>query len=197
MRQICVIGVGYVGLVTGACFADLGNKVVALDVDATLAQGTRGGDLLHCLHVHDTPGGCGRGPSCKRCVIRNSVGASMNGQPLTRRRTKATLQKGGKTTSLDLLITTKPIELDGKNVVLLTIEDVTEMSELRHIIPICSHCKKIRDDDQFWQDVDHYFTAHAGVDFSHAICPTCMEEFYPQVARKMKADQPCPLPEAR
>jgi UDPglucose 6-dehydrogenase len=35
MKQICVIGVGYVGIVTGACFADLGNKVVALDVDET------------------------------------------------------------------------------------------------------------------------------------------------------------------
>ena len=34
MKQICVVGVGYVGLVTGACFADLGNRVVALDVDA-------------------------------------------------------------------------------------------------------------------------------------------------------------------
>jgi len=33
MKQICVIGVGYVGIVTGACFADLGNRVVALDVD--------------------------------------------------------------------------------------------------------------------------------------------------------------------
>ena len=33
MKQICVVGVGYVGLVTGACFADLGNKVVALDVN--------------------------------------------------------------------------------------------------------------------------------------------------------------------
>jgi UDP-glucose 6-dehydrogenase len=33
MKQICVIGVGYVGVVTGACFADLGNKVVALDVN--------------------------------------------------------------------------------------------------------------------------------------------------------------------
>ena len=33
MKQICVIGVGYVGIVTGACFADLGNRVVALDVN--------------------------------------------------------------------------------------------------------------------------------------------------------------------
>ncbi len=33
MKQICVVGVGYVGLVSGACFADLGNRVIALDID--------------------------------------------------------------------------------------------------------------------------------------------------------------------
>jgi len=121
----------------------------------------------------------------------------MKGQPLTRRRTKATLQKDGQTTSLDLLITTKPIRLDDGNVVLLTIEDVTEMSDLRNIIPICSHCKKIRDDDQYWQEVENYFAAHVGVDFSHAICPTCMEEHYPQVARKLKADQVCAASESK
>lgn len=43
MRQICVVGVGYVGLVTGACFADLGNKVVALDVDEHRIQNLKRG----------------------------------------------------------------------------------------------------------------------------------------------------------
>ena len=43
MKQICVVGVGYVGLVTGACFADLGNKVVALDVDQKRIENLRNG----------------------------------------------------------------------------------------------------------------------------------------------------------
>ncbi len=43
MKQICVVGVGYVGLVTGACFADLGNKVVALDVDEKRVENLRKG----------------------------------------------------------------------------------------------------------------------------------------------------------
>src|SRR5512135_2158892 len=43
MRQICVVGVGYVGLVTGACFADLGNKVIALDVDEQRIQNLKKG----------------------------------------------------------------------------------------------------------------------------------------------------------
>ncbi len=45
MKQICVVGVGYVGLVTGACFADLGNKVVALDVDAKRIENLNKGIL--------------------------------------------------------------------------------------------------------------------------------------------------------
>ena len=43
MKQICVVGVGYVGLVTGACFSDLGNKVVALDVDEKRIDNLRKG----------------------------------------------------------------------------------------------------------------------------------------------------------
>ncbi|MDP2975150.1 MAG: UDP-glucose/GDP-mannose dehydrogenase family protein, partial [Anaerolineales bacterium] len=43
MKQICVIGVGYVGLVTGACFADLGNRVIALDINAKRIEGLKNG----------------------------------------------------------------------------------------------------------------------------------------------------------
>jgi UDPglucose 6-dehydrogenase len=43
MKQICVVGVGYVGLVTGACFADLGNRVIALDVDEERVEGLKKG----------------------------------------------------------------------------------------------------------------------------------------------------------
>ncbi|MCJ7529914.1 MAG: UDP-glucose 6-dehydrogenase, partial [Anaerolineales bacterium] len=39
MRQLCVVGVGYVGLVTAACFADLGSRVIALDIDKNKIDG--------------------------------------------------------------------------------------------------------------------------------------------------------------
>lgn len=45
MKQICVVGVGYVGLVTGACFADLGNRVVALDVNEERIENLKKGIL--------------------------------------------------------------------------------------------------------------------------------------------------------
>ena len=43
MKQICVVGVGYVGLVTAACFADLGNRVMALDVDEKRVENLKKG----------------------------------------------------------------------------------------------------------------------------------------------------------
>ena len=45
MKQICVVGVGYVGLVTAACFADLGNRVVALDISEERIAGLKRGTM--------------------------------------------------------------------------------------------------------------------------------------------------------
>jgi len=48
--------------------------------------------------------------------------------------------------------------------------DITLLSGL---LPICSYCKKVRDDKDYWQEVETYVTAHSDVHFSHGICPTC------------------------
>lgn len=53
---------------------------------------------------------------------------------------------------------------------------LAQIRTLEEIIPICSYCKKIRDDRNYWQQVDHYISAHAGTQFSHSICPDCYEE---------------------
>ncbi len=45
MKQICVIGVGYVGLVTAACFSDLGNRVIALDISEEKIEGLKRGEM--------------------------------------------------------------------------------------------------------------------------------------------------------
>ncbi len=41
------------------------------------------------------------------------------------------------------------------------------------------HCKKIRDDEGSWDQIERYISQHSGVKFSHGICPNCMEEHYP------------------
>jgi len=53
-----------------------------------------------------------------------------------------------------------------------------EVKQLRGIIPICARCKKIRDDRGFWRQVEQYISEHSEAEFSHDLCPHCMEEMY-------------------
>jgi len=153
-------------------------------LDRVTVVNRRTGEALHCLHAQDVPEGCGRGPSCKSCVIRNSVAASLRGQGVTRKRAKIELQSDGATKQVEALITTSPMPSGDTPLVLLIIEDISEISALRDIIPICSHCRKIRDDHQYWHTVESYFNRYSGVDFTHGICPACLKQFFPDYARQ-------------
>jgi PAS domain S-box-containing protein len=55
-----------------------------------------------------------------------------------------------------------------------------EVDTLRGIIPICSYCKKVRDDQGFWDQVEQYFAKRSGAEFSHGICPECMDKNFPK-----------------
>jgi len=59
-----------------------------------------------------------------------------------------------------------------------------EIKTLRGILPICLHCKKIRDDDGYWQAVDQYIHSRTDAEFSHALCPDCLKKHYPEYSDK-------------
>jgi hypothetical protein len=143
----------------------------------------RGGDVLHCLHSAETPEGCGHAPSCRTCVVRDSVKESFRGQSVVRRKTKMELLSGGKTQDLYALVTTSPFRFGIRKLALLVIEDITELEEIRRIIPICSKCKKIRDDQQYWAELEKYFKEHMDLDFSHGLCPECFQKFMGEIKR--------------
>lgn len=58
------------------------------------------------------------------------------------------------------------------------------MKQLKEILPICAFCKKIRDDDGYWEQLETYISEHAGTDFSHGICPECVAKHYPECTPK-------------
>ena len=53
---------------------------------------------------------------------------------------------------------------------------LSNVKQLRGLLPICSYCKRIRGDDQYWQQVEGYIAAHSDAQFSHGICPPCFEK---------------------
>lgn len=54
---------------------------------------------------------------------------------------------------------------------------LAEVRTLRGIVPICSSCKKVRDDAGFWQQVETYVRKHTHAEFSHGLCPECLKQF--------------------
>jgi hypothetical protein len=53
-----------------------------------------------------------------------------------------------------------------------------EVRTLRGVLPICAHCKRIRDDAQAWHRLEAYITQHTHAVFSHGVCPECLKEHY-------------------
>lgn len=58
----------------------------------------------------------------------------------------------------------------------------TEIRMLRGILPICAHCKRIRNDQGCWETVESYLRGRSEAEFSHTICPSCLDRFYPDSA---------------
>ena len=59
-----------------------------------------------------------------------------------------------------------------------------EVKALRGLLPICSYCKRIRDDKGYWKQIEVYIAANSQADFSHGLCPECGIEHYPDIFQK-------------
>ena len=70
-----------------------------------------------------------------------------------------------------------------------------QVRQLERMMPICSYCKKIRDDQNYWQQIEGYITERTGSDFSHAICPDCYQRVVlPEIEQLNAAPKPPPVP---
>jgi PAS domain S-box-containing protein len=112
------------------------------------------------------------------------------------------LRKDGTETPVD--ITLNMTETDRGKLIIVALRDVTERKKLlaaqetllrklqdtlreikvlRGLIPICAYCKKIREDSGQWTQLEEYIKEHSDADFSHGICPTCIQEHFPEYPR--------------
>jgi PAS domain S-box-containing protein len=64
-------------------------------------------------------------------------------------------------------------------------EAFSKIKTLKGLIPICSSCKKMRDDKGYWNSVEEYIKTYSEAEFSEAVCPSCMTKFYPSLINKI------------
>ncbi|HET6962570.1 MAG TPA: hypothetical protein VFJ27_08735, partial [Terriglobia bacterium] len=80
---------------------------------------------------------------------------------------KARLQVGFRLLSLQRALAARVFDLE---------EALAQVKLLQGLLPICSYCKNIRDDNHYWQQIESYVSAHSETQFSHSTCPTCYEK---------------------
>lgn len=79
-------------------------------------------------------------------------------------------------------------EEEGKRVAIIAQlrEALAEVKTLSGLLPICCSCKKIRNDEGYWQEIEHYVREHTSAQFSHGLCWECAEKLYPDIMKKTR-----------
>ena len=152
----------------------------------------RTGEILHCIHSNEVPEGCGRAPFCENCIVRNSVTEAFRGNRVVRRRTRIDLIQDGEEIEIYALITASPFSFQDKSLVLLVIEDISEIAEIKRLIPICAVCKKVRDDKEAWMQVEAYLKNNWDVNCTHGYCPECYKSEMDKLTTFIKTEQGIP-----
>jgi sigma-B regulation protein RsbU (phosphoserine phosphatase) len=93
-------------------------------------------------------------------------------KPFDRRELQARLRVADRMVSLQHDLAERVRELQ---------EALGQIHQLQGLLPICSYCKKIRDDGNYWRQVEGYLSAHTGVQFSHGVCPDCYAKVVAQL----------------
>ena len=78
----------------------------------------------------------------------------------------------------------KQAEAERENLIVELQEAVAKINKLNGLLPICAHCKKIRDDKGYWNQLEAYIREHSEAEFSHSICPDCAQKHYPEFFKK-------------
>lgn len=150
-----------------------------IDTDVTLRRLC--GAVMHCMHALKSEGGCGTTEHCPDCVIRNAVETASNGETVHKQVYRMKIQNMDTISEVHLLVTTSPFSYDGSKFILMALEDITEVTNLKRLLPICSSCKNIRNDDGYWEAVHDYLHKTTELEFTHSICPECAKKLYPDL----------------
>lgn len=87
-------------------------------------------------------------------------------KPVNRDELEARLQVAARVVTLQERLAERVRELE---------EALANVRQLQGLLPICAYCKRIRDDQNYWSQVETYLADHTDVQFSHGICPACLE----------------------
>jgi phosphoserine phosphatase RsbU/P len=101
-------------------------------------------------------------------------------KPFDREELRARLQVGARVLRLQADLTARVLELEAA---------LHSVRKLQGLLPICAYCKRIRNDQNYWQQVETYISEHTQAQFTHGICPECFAKIAPRELENSPAGQ--------
>ncbi len=101
-------------------------------------------------------------------------------KPFDKDELRARIRAGGRILGLELALRRRVAELETA---------IAEIETLRGMLPICSYCKRVRNDSNYWQDIESYIAAHSATTFSHGVCPECYAKIVQPELDALKAER--------
>lgn len=92
-------------------------------------------------------------------------------KPFDQAELRARVEVGKRVVNLQLTLSDKVRELEAA---------AAHIKTLQGVIPICMHCHKIRTDETAWEKLESYIESHSHAQFSHGLCPQCLDKYYPE-----------------
>jgi DNA-binding response OmpR family regulator len=177
LLEVTLLGWGYEVQLTGdgesACAALEGDAPAPLALLDWMLPGMDGLEI--CRRVRSTP--AGRGIYIILLTTRTrkeDLIAGLDGgaddyvtKPFDREELRARLRAGCRIVELQLSLAARVAELEASAI---------RINQLGGLLPLCAWCRKVRDDHDYWQEVETYVESHFDARFTHGICPQCLEK---------------------
>lgn len=91
---------------------------------------------------------------------------------------------------LDLLFRGLFVQMNERRKLITELQDsIAKVKILSGLLPICSSCKKVRDDKGYWNQIESYISRHSEAEFSHGLCPDCLKKLYPEYSKKVNKEE--------
>jgi hypothetical protein len=159
------------------------NKAADLFIgrNPTIVQDPKNGNTLNCINAADKDQGCGDLAHCSKCVIHNIAEKALMAHQKQRIRTRMTLIQDSEPSDYYFMITASPLYFEGKSLINVVLEDISEFMEMRALLPICAGCKKVRQDGEYWDSVETFMNKYLDLNFTHGLCPECADQLMNEV----------------
>jgi PAS domain-containing protein len=140
-----------------------------------LELGLSPGAVLQCIFPRDSRGDCGTTDFCPSCFVRRSIEAVLSGKPAPRRLAHMILGAAGQPEDRWFQVSASPIELADRNLVLIVLEDATQLVELRELLPLCPGCGASRESFDLLAQARVFVNKHPDFLRADELCTECRQ----------------------